>query len=170
MTAANGKPRARAAVLLLAGLQAGLLAVLSMLCWLGLSAKWHRQSFWTAANLMASTFYGSPAIHAGFSLSTVSGLALYVMLYAALGAVFALAVHARARGLTLVLAGVAFGLSWYFLSFGVLWKKLSPLVALLHPERPTMAGHLLYGALVARFPRYLTRGALPQRERAGSAL
>ena len=33
-----------------------------------------------------------------------------------------------------------------------------PLAALLYPERPTMIGHLIYGAILGRFPVY-QRGA-----------
>jgi len=46
-------------------------------------------------------------------------------------------------------------LGWYYVSFHLIWKALSPLVPLLHPARPTVMGHIIYGAMVARFPRYL---------------
>ena len=60
----------------LAGLQAGMIATLWMLAWMGMSAVWQRTSFWTAENLLASTFYGSAAIHTGFSYHTISGAGL----------------------------------------------------------------------------------------------
>ena len=37
---------------------------------------------------------------------------------------------------------------------------IGPLIPLLHAERPTIIGHIIYGAVLARFPRYLTRRAL----------
>jgi len=141
----------------LAGLQAGVLGVFAMLAWLGVSARWQRSSFWAAANLMASTFYGDAAIHYGFARSTLSGLALYVLLYGTVGAIFGLVVHQQARGLRLLLLGIVFALAWYYVSFGFLWKRLSPLLALLHTEQPTIVGHLIYGAILGRFDQFLPR-------------
>ena len=157
MDSANERTPAYGSSVWLAGLEAGTLGVFGMLAWLGVSAAWQRRSFWTAANLMASTFYGDAAIHSGFARSTLSGLALYFSLYGLLGALFAAALPARARGLRLVLAGAVFGVGWYYLSFALLWKKISPLVWLLHTQRPTVIGHLIYGGIVARFPRFLPR-------------
>lgn len=137
----------------LAGLQAGVMGALFLLIWLGLSSAWQRRSFWTAANLMASFFYGDGAVRPGFSRMTFAGIALYVLVYGALGMLFGAAARGRLRGIRLLLCGVVFGLAWYYLAFGLLWKKLAPLVALLHPERPTLAGHIVYGAMLARMPR-----------------
>jgi len=139
----------------LAGLQAGMAAVLFMLAWLGLSAEWRQSSFWTPENLWASTFYGSAAIHRGFSTSTLSGLALYLLVYSAFGCLFAAVVRGFVRPLRLALIGVIAAIGWYYLSFHLIWHAVSPLVWLLHAERPTLFGHILYGAAVAQFPRYL---------------
>jgi hypothetical protein len=141
---------------LLSGLQSGVLGALAMLAWLGVSARWQRRGFWTAANLMASYFYGESAIRSGFSWSTVSGLALYLFLYGLLGACFGMLVARRVRGLRLALLALIYGLAWYYLSFGILWKKLAPLVVLLHAERPTVLGHVIYGSFLARTRRGLT--------------
>jgi len=81
----------------LAGLQGGMVGVLWMLAWLGVSATWQRRSFWTAENLLASAFYGDTAIRDGFAFSTLSGLALYLLVYSILGALFAAAIRERAR-------------------------------------------------------------------------
>lgn len=139
----------------LAGLQAGMIATLWMLAWLGISAVWRRSSFWTAANLLASTFYGSAAIHSGFSTSTVSGLALYLFAYSTLGGLFAAVVRNRLPRLRLLLLSVVVAVAWYYLTFHGIWKTLSPLVTLLHAEQATLLGHVVYGIVLARFPRYL---------------
>jgi hypothetical protein len=157
MPSANNRATPYNGAAALAGLQAGTFGALLMLAWLGLSAVVQRRSFWTAANLMASTFYGDRALHSGFARSTLSGLALYVIVYAALGALFALVMNGRANALRTVLIGVLFGMGWYYLSFGVIWKRFSPLVWLLHAGRPTMFGHLMYGALAGRFPAFLPK-------------
>ncbi|PWU10145.1 MAG: hypothetical protein C5B51_04800 [Terriglobia bacterium] len=142
----------------LAGLQAGMLAALWMLAWLGSTSVWQRRSFWTAENLLASTFYGGSAVRQGFSTSTVSGLALYLLVYSVLGCLFAAAVRLKLAPMRLLLVSIGVALGWYYLSFHVLWKSLSPLIPLLHAVRPTILGHVIYGAVVARFPRYLHTG------------
>jgi hypothetical protein len=158
MDSANDSVPADPLPVLLAGIHAGVTGTLGMLAWFGLSAAWQRRSFWTAANLLASTFYGDAAIHAGFARSTVTGVALYLVLYGILGACFAIAVRSRVRGAGLALLGIVFAVGWYYLSFGVIFKKVSPLVALLHMERSTIVGHIIYGGLLGRFPAYVGRG------------
>ncbi|HEV2446845.1 MAG TPA: DUF6789 family protein [Candidatus Sulfopaludibacter sp.] len=145
----------------LAGLQGGMVGVLWMLAWLGVSASWQRRSFWTSENLLASAFYGDAAIRSDFAFSTLSGLALYLLLYSLLGAAFAAAVRERPSQLRTLLLGIAFSLGWYYLSFHWIWRTVSPLVTLLHAERPTVIGHLVYGTFLGRYPRYLARTPQP---------
>jgi len=147
--------------LFLAGLQAGMLAVLWMLAWMGLSAVFQRRSFWTSENLLATTFYGGAAVRDGFTASTASGLALYLLVYSTLAGVFAAVVGLRLTPTRLVLASIAAALGWYYISFHVVWKAVSPLVPLLHAVRPNLVGHIIYGVVVARFPKYLPRYASP---------
>ena len=156
----------------LAGLQAGMIAALWMLAWMGVSAVWQRTSFWTAENLLASTFYGGAAIHTGFSHHTVSGLALYLVVYSLLGCLVAVAMRNRLRWLPLVLVSSALAIGWYYLSFHLIWKAISPLVTLLHAEQSTALGHVIFGVLVARFPRYLRRSnaAAPAEPLAAAAV
>jgi len=144
----------------LAGLQAGMLGVCWMLAWLGISAKWQLRSFWTAENLMASVFYGDRAIRAGFAGRTLSGLALYLLLYSSLGALFAFLVADRLPRLRILLASVLFAMCWYYLSFQLLWKSVMPLVALLHSAPPTALGHVIYGTVLGRYPVYLPKPAV----------
>jgi hypothetical protein len=155
MVAATEPRSAKSLAAFLAGLQAGMMGVWWMLAWMGASAVWQRHSFWTPENLMASVFYGNAAIRRGFGASTVSGLALYVLLYSLLGAGFAMAVGGRLPRPRLALASIAFALCWYFAAFHLAAKTVWPLVVLLDTERTTFLGHALYGALLARFPVYL---------------
>src|ERR1035438_253157 len=106
--------------LFLAGLQAVMIGIGWMLAWLGLSAMGQRRSFWTAENLMASVFHGDAAIRRGFGFSTLSGIALYLLIYSLLGAGFALSVRHRFTGLGTVLLGLLFLLGWYWLSLRAL--------------------------------------------------
>jgi hypothetical protein len=132
-----------------------------MLAWLGLSAMGQRRSFWTAENLMASVFHGDAAIRRGFGFSTLSGIALYLLIYSLLGAGFALSVRNRFTSLGTVLLGLLFSLGWYWLWFRALGRTAMPLVWLLHPENTTVFGHVIFGASIARFPAYLPKPDQP---------
>jgi len=147
--------RAGALSWFLAGLQSGMQGVLAMLAWLGISAAWQQRSFWTSENLMASLFYGNRAIHSGFAGSTVSGLAVYLLVYSLLGGWLALLVRERVNRLRVLLLSLVFALVWYYVSYRLIWKAVAPLIALLHVERATVLGHLVYGTLLARYPVYL---------------
>ena len=68
-----------------------------MLAWLGVSNSWLRRSFWTSENLVASAFYGDAAIRRGFAGSTVSGTALFVLVYSLLGGLFAVVFRGQDR-------------------------------------------------------------------------
>ena len=140
---------------LLAGLEAGIIAALILLGWLALASAWHRRSIWTAANIMATTCYGEAALGREFTSRTISGLALYLVLYGIIGALFGLALASRDPSLRMTLIGVLVGLGWYYLSFAILWQNINPLIPLYTHRGPMMAGHALYGGLLGRFPRYL---------------
>jgi hypothetical protein len=154
---ANGEQanKNREAYRLLAGLEAGIVAVLILLGWLALTSAWYRHSIWTTANLMATTFYGEAALSQKFTFRTLAGLALYVVLYGIIGALFGLVVQSRSTGPRLMLIGVVVGLGWYYLSFALLWRTLNPLITLYTHSGPMMAGHAIYGGFLGRFPRYL---------------
>jgi hypothetical protein len=136
-----------------------------MLAWMGVSAVWQRRSFWTAENLMASVFYGDAAIRRGFGFSTLSVLALYLILYSLLGAGFAIAARSRLTGAGTLLVSILFSLAWYYLWFHWVGRSVMPLIGLLHSERPNLFGHVIYGSLLARFHAYLPQ---PQPEVTGA--
>lgn len=158
--AAEGRPT-KSLRLVFAGLQAGMLGALWMLAWMGLSYTLQRRSFWTPENLMATAFNGDAPIRTDFASSTISGLALYLLIYSLLGALFAFAVRDRLPRVRVLLWGVAFGLAWYYASFHGIWNSLIPLLARLHVERATVLGHLLYGTVLARYPVYVARWDQP---------
>ena len=140
---------------LVAGLQAGVIAALVLLGWLALASAWYRRSIWTAANIMATTFYGEAALGREFTSRTVAGIALYLVLYGTIGALFGLTLASRDANLRTTLIGVLVGLGWYYLSFAILWQNINPLIPLYTHRGPMIAGHALYGGLLGRFPRYL---------------
>jgi hypothetical protein len=142
----------------LAGLQAGTLGVMWMLAWTGLCAMWLRRSFWAPENLLASVFHPDSNITIDFSGSTLSGLALYLLVYGLAGAGFAvLAVRQPMRPARTVLLAVLMALAWYYFSFHLLWRTVSPSIAFLNAERPAVLGHVIYGLVLGRFHTYLPR-------------
>jgi hypothetical protein len=167
---ADGENRhnGRQAFGLLAGLEAGIVATLNLLGWLALASAWYRHSIWTTANIMATTFYGEAALSSGFTSRTLAGLALYLVLYGIIGALFGLAVPIRGAGLRVTLIGVLVGLGWYYLAFALLWRDINPLISLYTHNGPMLAGHVLYGGLLGRFPRYL-RALMPGGARPNAA-
>ena len=175
MNASTAHRPANPLELFLAGLQAGMIGICWMLAWLGLSAMQQRRSFWTAENLMATVFHGGTAIRRGFGLTTLSGIALYLLVYSLLGAIFAWAIRTRFTGLGTLLLGVLFSLAWYGLWFRALGQTVMPLVWLLHAEKSTAFGHVIFGAWMARFPAYLPKlpqaaSAAPAEEQAGETI
>ena len=150
--------------LALAGIQAGIVGALILLGYLALDSAWHRRSIWTVPNLMASTFYGESAYRQGFRASTSVGVALLLLLYGALGLLFALVVRDHGTRERVVLAGLIYGTGWFFLSFDILWKHVNPMVQMYSPDRAMLVGHVIYGGVLGRgFPAYLKsiRGEQP---------
>jgi hypothetical protein len=158
MNASMERRPASTLALFLAGLQAGMIAVFWMLAWMGVSAKWQRKSFWSAENLMACVLRGNSAIRDGFASSTLSGIALYLLIYSLLGAIFALLVRDRFTRKGMLLVGIFYSVGWYTLWFRDLGRTFMPLVWLLHSERATVVGHVIFGAMLQRFPRFLPGG------------
>src|ERR1035438_1131049 len=134
MNASTAQRPANPLDIFLAGLQAGMLGICWMLGWMGVSAIAQRRSFWTAENLMASIFHGNADIRRDFGSSTWSGLAVYLLVYSLLGAVFAFGIRTRFSGLGNLLAAVAVSIGWYYLWFHALGRIVMPLVWLLHAE------------------------------------
>src|ERR1035437_10252922 len=143
----------------LAGLQAGMIGICWMLAWLGLSAMGQRRSFWTAENLMASVFHGAPAHRPGFGFSTLSGIALYLLIYSLLGALFAVTARTRFTGLGAVLLGVLFSVGWYCLWFCALGQTVMPVLWRPHAKNTSAGAQVFLGFLLP-----LSREYPPNRE------
>lgn len=164
MEAATPRPRAAALPAALAGMQSGMVGAICLVMWLGILAEWQQRNFWIPVNLMASAFYGPRAIRSGFASETVSGLAVYLSLYTLLGMAFAIVLRDRLSRARTFLLAVLFAMGWYYLSFRLLWKSAIPLAALLHVERSTAFGHLVYGVVLGGYPSRLPRETAPNPE------
>src|SRR5712691_5304549 len=110
-----------------AGVESGILGGALMLVWLGLLSFLQGRSVWSIPNLLASTFYGEAALRRGFRWTTLSGVALHVIMTAAVGLLFGLAVSGIASRGRVMLLGLAAGMAFYFLSQEFFWKHVNPM-------------------------------------------
>src|SRR5260370_8033583 len=77
--------------LVMAGVEAGVLGGLFMMAWLATLSLLQGRSIWSMPNLLASTFYGEAALRRGFRWTSLSGVALHVIVSAVAGLLFGLA-------------------------------------------------------------------------------
>ena len=125
-----------------------------MIGWWLMGEMLQRRSPWTIPNLLATTFYGERAYRPGFIVPTWAGLAEAFAVYCAAGILFAVAGRERKGGWLLLLVGVAAGLSLDWFNFGVVLKRLNPLVQIYSPDQLIAVSHLLYGAALASYPGF----------------
>jgi len=116
-----------------------------MLAWMGASAVWQRPQLLGAGKPDGQLLLWQRGDSPGIGVSTVSGLALYVLVYSLLARGFAMRWAGRLPRPRLALASIAFALCWYYVAFHLVAKAVSPLVVLLDTERTTFLGHALYG-------------------------
>jgi hypothetical protein len=140
----------------IAGVESGVLGGLFMLAWLALGSLFQGRSIWSASNLMASTFYGDTALRRGFRWTTLSGVALHVIMTATAGLLFGLAVSGMASRSRVRLLGLAAGMVWYFVTLGIFWRHVNPTVALNSRGGAMFVAHLGLGLFLGSFPRYLS--------------
>jgi len=137
----------------LAGLQAGTLGALIMLACLMAGSIVDRRSVWVVPNLFASTFYGPDVYVDRYLLTSWSGLALFFAIYGALGALWGCIWRDQSRPWLTFYGGV-FGLAVYYVAFHFIWKRVNPLLALYAPDQQLELGHVIWGMILARSPRY----------------
>src|SRR2546427_7327053 len=108
--------------LVIAGIESGVLGGMFMLGWLALLSLVQGRSVWSVPNLLASTFYGEAALRRGFRWTTLSGVALHLIVSVVAGLLFGSAVNGIASRGRVMTLGVAAGVAWYYLSQGFFWK------------------------------------------------
>lgn len=140
----------------LAGLHAGIVGVIWMFACFAVAALLEGGGIWSIPNLFSTTFYGDFAYQPVFLRSTWAGLALIIVLYGLMGAIWG-CVWKEHRKALLSFYGALTGLAVYYLFFNVVWVHLSPLIPLYAPVRQLQVAHILWGAALARSPGYSKR-------------
>ena len=126
-----------------------------MMVWLALLSLLQGRSMWSIPNLLASTFYGEAALRRGFRWTSLSGVALHVIVSATAGLLFGLAVGGIVNRGRVMLLGLAAGVAWYFLSVGFFWNYVNPMVPLYSRGGGMLLAHIGLGVFLGSFPRYL---------------
>src|SRR5258708_819649 len=140
--------------LAMAGVEAGVLGGLFMMLWLAILSLLQGRSVWSVPNLLASTFYGEAALRRGFRWTSLSGVALHLIMTAMAGLMFGLAVSGIASRSRVMLLGFASGMVWYFLWLGFFWKLMNPIVPVYGSGGGMLLAHLGLGYFLGSFPKY----------------
>jgi len=140
----------------LGGLQAGVAGTAAMLACLAVGSLWNQRSVWTGPNLFATTFYGPRVYFNHYAGTGWSGVALLVVLYGTLGALWGWAWRGEQKPM-LAVYGAVVGLVVYFILFDFVWKQVNGLVVLYAPNAQLELGHALWGIILAKSPKYSRR-------------
>lgn len=140
----------------MAGLQAGVTGVFWMFGCFVLAAFWGGHSIWSVPNLYSTVFYGEDAFQDEFLRTSWAGLALIVVLYGLLGAIWGCWWKDERKPL-LTFFGALTGLVTYYLFFGLIWPHLDASLSIDVPVRQVQVAHILWGAALAQSPGYSVR-------------
>jgi hypothetical protein len=138
----------------LAGVESGVIGGVFMLAWLALLSLLQGRSIWSIPNLLASTFYGEAALRRGFRWTSLSGVALHLIMTAMAGLMFGVAAGGIASRGRVMLLGFASGMAWYFLWLGFFWKLMNPMVPVYGSGGGMLLAHLGLGYFLGSFPKY----------------
>jgi hypothetical protein len=137
----------------LAGLETGVWAGLAMLGWFALTTAWTHRSIWEAPTRLGSLFYRN-APWSGFSGATLAGMALHLAASGGVGVLFSCLAGEGRNRLRVSLWGILTGLTWYYLSYLLLWGRLGVPPAS-RPQASLLAAYLIFGAVLSWYPRRL---------------
>ncbi len=152
-----------------AGLQAGIVGVIWMFVLFVVAAFLTGGGIWSMPNLFATAFYGEYAWQNGFFRDTWSGIALLVVLYGSIGALWGCFWKDHRKPL-LSFYGAILGLAVYYLFFNFVWTHVNPAIPLYAPIRQMQVAHVLWGAALSKVARlFRPNRALRNSARARSA-
>ena len=139
----------------LAGVETGVLGAASMFGWLTAASILDGRPVWAVYNLLGSVFYGQEVLRRGFNRVTLAGLALHFFAAGLIGLFFGVAMGGSASRRRVALSGILTGIVWYYFSERLFWRKLGALAMLYSPPVLLLPGYLVFGLVLAWFPRRL---------------
>ena len=139
-----------------AGLQAGIVGVFWMLLCFFAGALLTGSGIWSVPNLFATVFHGEYAYQNEFFRSTWAGIALLVVIYGTIGALWGMIWRMR-RPPLFSFAGALMGVVTYYLFWDFIWPHANPLIADYAPLREVQLAHILWGLALAKSPAFAAR-------------
>ncbi len=139
----------------LAGMETGVLGSVAMCVWFLGSSALAGGSAWTIPNLAASILYARAVLLSDFGMPSVAGIALIVVLGGIVGMFFGLVVRAHRNRPRIVLLAILAALMWFYFSQALFWNRLGVLAGIHLSPASNMAGHLIYGLVLGRYPSRL---------------
>jgi hypothetical protein len=139
----------------LAGLQTGITGAIAMVMWFAIASLWSKRTVWWVPNLVASVFYGETSLTYKAGGYTVVGIAMVLFTYGLIGLLFGTFVKEYPANLRLLCFGIVTGLAVHYLMLRVFWKAANPMAHLYAPDAQILIAHILFGCLLARYPRGL---------------
>lgn len=139
-----------------AGLQAGIVGVIWMFLCFFAGAILTGSGIWSVPNLFSTLFHGEYAYQNEFFRSTWAGIALLVVIYGTIGALWGMIWRMR-RPPLFSFAGAIVGVVVYYLFWDFIWPHANPLIADYAPLREVQLGHILWGLALAKSPAYAAR-------------
>ncbi len=156
------RPRRRFAVprlwLTLAALETGIIAGSVTVVYL-MAEGWMRgEGPWRFLNLVAAAFHPQAAFSARFSMGTLTGLALYLLLAGVMGVLFGLLlVRYLSRPIRSHWIGLLLGVIWFFVAFRYFWPSVNPAVVTYQSLPAAFLSHMVFGFCMGLYPRFVAR-------------
>ena len=152
MVESRGQSPPRRLLAALSGLKAGVLGALAMCVFMAVAALIDRDPWWTYPNLLATAFYGPRGLQLGFGWPTVAGVAFQVLMGGVAGVLFGMTFASVQSGARLLLLGIIWGVSWYYLTHS-LFRVFARLIPAYAPELALLTAHTMFGAIVGSVSR-----------------
>ena len=131
---------------ILVGIESGVLGACLMLVWLFGHSWWNGDRVLTAANIWATSIYGSAAMR-NLPAKPISGLAVHFAMACVAGGLFSAFAGGIRRFPLVFMLGLAAGAVWYFVL--VYWNRW---IVVYSPQPETFIAYLLFGIVLSRTP------------------
>ncbi len=150
------RPRPPAVWLALAGVETGVFAGVASLAYHLLDSAINGVGPWRYPNLFSAALHPDAAWNADFSMATLAGLALHLVVAGIAGLTAAPLLAALLnREIFCRLAALAYGIAWYYLTFRFVWPEWNPELVLQQPFPGVVFGHAILGISLGLYPRFL---------------
>jgi hypothetical protein len=136
----------------LAGLQTGITGAIAMLAYYSVASLWTKHSLWWMPNLFAASIQGQSAVGDGSGFFTLSGLALVLCYYGALGVVFGQIAAEHQGGLRFFWLSLLTAMLMHFAELRWFWKGLNPVGHLYASDHQILFAHLVLGCCLGAYP------------------